>query len=84
MRPHHVHQPGQLHITTPTGSILNVYIGYLHILDPQQWSFPLFLQMKIFCYKQQSSVYLVVIYCISINYIFCASGVALAILLLKK
>ena len=35
------------------------YHAYLCILDPLQWSFPLFLQLKNFCYKQQSSVYLV-------------------------
>ena len=36
---------GQSHITTPTGSIPNAYNRYLHISDPQRWSFPVFSQI---------------------------------------
>ena len=46
------------YITMPTGSITNAYNGYRRIPDLQQWSFPLFSEMKTFCYKQQSSVHL--------------------------
>ena len=46
-----------------TSPLLRKYTecGYLRIPDIQQWSFPLYWQMKIFCCKQQTSVNLVTI-----------------------
>ena len=70
---------GRSHITTLTGSTPNAYKEYLHIPDPQQWSFPLFSQMKTFWYEQQSSV---TILCACNNCII--PHIALTILLLKK
>ena len=76
MQLHPIQQPGQSHIITPTGSILNAYNEYLRISNSQQWSFPLFLQML------QTTIKYLFRYYISIILLFYASSVALAILLL--
>ena len=52
MRPHSVQHPGRSHITKLTGSILNAYHGYLHILVL------LFSQMRNLCYKEQNQVFI--------------------------
>ena len=56
----HVQQPGQSHITTPTGSIPNAY--NTSVFWTSSGEVPLFLQMKIYMLQKQSSVYLVTVY----------------------
>ena len=62
-----VQQPGQSHITMPTGSIPNAY--NTSILRTFSGDLSTVLQIKNLCYKQQSSVYLVTVYHICNNYI---------------
>ena len=61
----HCVQQAIAYITTPTVSILNAHNGYwyLCILDTQQWSFPLYLQKKIFSQL-----------CTNINRVFCINN----------
>ena len=56
-------EPCWSRITTPTGSIPNLYSGYLRIPDPQRrgGTFHCSRKWKLCC-RQQSSVYLVTIY----------------------